>query len=67
MTISERLAATLRRIRQSFCGLRGHLCTLQIERGRVALKCWRCEYETPGIAIATYDPGSSTPSLPKSA
>ena len=38
----------LDRLRQTFCGLRGHDTMLHFDKDRMSLRCVSCGHETPG-------------------
>ena len=40
------------RMRQEFCGLRGHDTMVSVERDRMFLKCFSCGYESQGWTVS---------------
>ena len=46
----------LDRMRQMWCGVRGHDTLLQFERNRLSLRCVTCGHESPGWSLAEQPP-----------
>jgi hypothetical protein len=46
----------LDRMRQMFCGARGHDSLLQFEQDRMFLQCVSCGYESPGWSLTETPP-----------
>jgi hypothetical protein len=44
------------RVRQAFCGLRGHDHMLRLEHDRLFLKCATCSHESPGWELTEAPP-----------
>jgi hypothetical protein len=47
-TVWSLLSRATRSIQSAVCGLQGHDPLLQVESGRMFLRCTTCGYETPG-------------------
>jgi len=54
--LSQAKPGVMGRIRQAYCGLRGHDALLQFERDRMYLRCVSCGHQSPGWELNETSP-----------